>query len=126
MRRAYAALLRFYPAEYRTLFESEMLALFEEAAAERRQRGRVAFFWFSVRELAGLTCGSGFEWIAKCGRPDRYLDFVPSGEDRIRFFIRRMEYAIAHHQFAKARYYAEEERREREKLQTKSDLERGL
>jgi hypothetical protein len=30
-----------------------------------------------------------------------------------------MEYAIAHHQFAKARYYAEEERRERE--QKKSD-----
>jgi hypothetical protein len=119
MRRVYAALLRFYPEEYRALFAAEMLALFEESAAERR--GRVAFFWFCVRELAGLACGSGFEWIAKCGRPDRYLDFVPSGEDRLRFFIRRMEYAIAHHHFAKARYYAEEERRERERLQKRSD-----
>jgi hypothetical protein len=119
MKRIYLMLLGFYPAEYRALFEVEMLALFEEAAAERR--GRAAYFGFSVRELAGLVWGGGFEWIAKWGRPDRYLDLAPSGEDRIGFFIRRMEYAIAHHQFAKARYYAEEERRERERLQTKSD-----
>jgi hypothetical protein len=119
MKRSYAALLRFYPAEYRALFEAEMLELFEEAAAERRGRG--AFFWFSVRELAGLVWGGGFEWIAKCGRPDRYLNFVPSGADRVQFLIRRMEYAIAHHEFAKARYYAEEERREREKLQERLD-----
>ncbi len=117
MKRAYLILLGFYPAEYRALFEGEMLALFEEAIAE--QRGRAAFFWFCIRELAGLVWGGGLEWIAKWGRPDRYLDLVPPGADRIGFFIRRMEYAIAHHQFEKARYYAEEERRERE--QKKSD-----
>ena len=114
MRRVYLALLGFYPAEYRALFTNEMLAVFEEAAAERR--GRLAYFWFFARELAGLVWGGGFEWIAKWGRPDRYLDFVAPGEDRIGFFIRRMEYAIAHHQFEKARYYAEEERQERERL----------
>jgi hypothetical protein len=119
MKRAYLILLGFYPAEYRALFEGEMLALFEEAAAE--QRGRAAFFGFCIRELAGLVWGGCFEWIAKWGRPDRYLDLVPPGADRIRFFIRRMEYAIAHHQFEKARYYAGEERRERDRLQTKSD-----
>jgi hypothetical protein len=36
MKRAYLILLGFYPAEYRALFEREMLALFEEAAGERR------------------------------------------------------------------------------------------
>jgi hypothetical protein len=112
-------LLGFYPAEYRALFAKEMFLLFEEAAGERRCDA--AYFWFCIRELAGLAWGGGFEWIAKWGRPDRYLDFVPSGEDRIGFFIRRMEYAIAHHQFAKARHYAEEERRERERLQKRPD-----
>jgi hypothetical protein len=103
------------------LFESEMLMLFEEASAEQRGRGLAAFFWFSLRELVGLVGGGGFEWIAKCGRPDRYLEPVPYGAERLAFLIRRMEYAIAHHQFAKARYYAEEERLEREKLQKKFD-----
>ena len=121
MRRACALLLRLYPAEYRELFQGEMLALVEELSAERRVRGRVAFFWFSLRELAGLLCGGGSEWIAKCGRSRRYLEFVPSGEERLAFLIRRMEYAIAHHEFAKARYYAEEERRERERLQKRCD-----
>lgn len=121
MRRAYAALLRLYPEEYRALFESEMLALFDEASAEQCERGRVVFLWFALRELAGLACGGGFEWIAKCGRSNRYLDCVPAGAERVEFLIRRMEYAIAHHQFAEARYYAEEERREREKLQERLD-----
>jgi hypothetical protein len=121
MRRAYSILLRFYPAEHRALFEREMLMLLEEASAEQRGRGRVGFLWFSLRELAGLACGGGFEWIAKCGRSDRYLDAVPSGAERVEFLIRRMEYAIAHHQFVKARYYAEEERRERAKLQKRCD-----
>jgi len=121
MRRIYSTLLRLYPAEYRTLFESEMLGLLEEASAEQRGRGRAAFIWFSLRELAGLACGGGFEWIAKCGRSSRYLDSVPSGAERVEFLIRRMEYAIAHHQFAKARYYAEEERLEREKLRKRFD-----
>jgi hypothetical protein len=114
MRRAYSILLRFYPAEYRALFEREMLALIAEASAERRARGRAAFLWFSVRELAGLACGGGFEWIAKCGRSNGYLEYAPSGEERVEFLIRRMEYAIAHHQFAKARYYAEELQKKRD------------
>jgi hypothetical protein len=114
MKRAYSILLRFYPAEYRALFEREMLALIEEASAERRARGRAAFLWFSVRELAGLACGGGFEWIAKCGRSSGYLDSARPGEEGIEFLIRRMEYAIAHHQFAKARYYADELQKKRD------------
>ena len=121
MRRIYSTLLRLYPPEHRALFEREMLMLLEEASAERRGRGWAAFLWFSLRELVGLACGGGFEWIAKCGRSSRYLESVPCGVERVEFLIRRMEYAIAHHEFAKARYYAEEERLEREKLQKRSD-----
>jgi hypothetical protein len=121
MRRIYSTLLRLYPLEHRALFESEMLMLLEEASAEQRARGRAAFFWFALRELVGLVGGGGFEWIAKCGRPGRYLEPVPCGAERLAFLIRRMEYAIAHHQFEKARYYAEEERLEREKLQKRFD-----
>jgi len=110
-----------YPAEHRELFEGEMLALIEELSEERRACGRAVFFWFSLREVAGLACGGASEWMAKYGRSRRYLDSVPSGEERLAFLIRRMEYAIAHHEFAKARYYAEEERREREKLQKRCD-----
>jgi len=120
MRRACALLLRLYPAEHRELFRGEMLTLIEELSAEHAC-GRVAFFWFSLRELMGLACGGGSEWMAKCGRSRRHLDSVPCGEERLAFLIRRMEYAIAHHEFAKARYYAEEERREREKLQKRCD-----
>lgn len=109
MRRVYATVLRLYPPEYRALFESEMLAVLEEACHG------------PAREIAGLACGAAFEWLAKYRRPRRYLDFAPSGEDRLQFFIKRMEYAIAHHQFAKARYYAEEERQERERLQKRPD-----
>ena len=121
MRRLYSILLRLYPAEYRALFEPEMLMLLEEASAEQRGRGRAAFFWFSLRELGGLACGSGVEWIARCGQSSRYLESVPCGAERVEFLIKRMEYAIAHHEFAKARYYAEEERREREKLRERFD-----
>jgi hypothetical protein len=117
MRRACALLLRLYPAEHRELFRGEMLTLIEELAAEHHARGRAVFFWFSLRELVGLVCGGGWEWMAKCGRSRRYLDSVPSGEERLAFLIRRIEFAIAHHEFVNARYYAEEERREREKFQ---------
>jgi hypothetical protein len=110
-----------YPAEHRELFQGEMLALIEELSEEHRARGRPAFFCFSLRELAGLACGGGSEWMAKCGRSRQYLDRVPSGEERLAFLIRRIEYSIAHHEFTKARYYAEEERREREKLQKRCD-----
>jgi hypothetical protein len=42
------------------------------------------------------------------------MEYAPSGEERVEFLIRRMEYAIAHHQFAKARHYAEELQKKRD------------
>jgi len=61
---AYRAFLQLYPYDYRALFASEMLAAFEQAAQERRQR-RADFVRFTVAEMASLLAGAASEWIAK-------------------------------------------------------------
>jgi len=65
LKRAYDILLRLYPRDYRALFAAEMLTAFEEAAEERRERGRAVFARFVLAELAGLVVGAGAEWSAK-------------------------------------------------------------
>src|SRR2546425_11479547 len=65
MRRAYRALLRLYPSDFRALFAAEMLHAFDKAAEERRELGRLAFVHFALAELIGLATGAGAEWIAK-------------------------------------------------------------
>ncbi len=57
------------------------------------------------------------------------LDPLPSSEmaevqKRIRFIVQRMENAIANHEFEKARFYSDEERKEREKLRVLSEAHR--
>lgn len=42
---------------------------------------------------------------------------VIESEERIQFFCRRMEYAIAHHDFEGARFYWKEDSNERAKLE---------
>jgi hypothetical protein len=54
VRRAYRALLRLYPYDFRAAFAAEMLAAFASLGAERRGA-----------ELAGLPIGAAAEWIAK-------------------------------------------------------------
>ena len=144
MRRAYAALLRLYPRDFRALFASEMLTAFEKTAVEWRACGRAAFVRFTVNELAGLMIGAGAEWVAKLttdssrrGRhlPDRLL-MRPSGvswethygaalpipeelrqaQSRTEFLVNRMVHAIATHDFEGARSYSYEEREARENL----------
>ena len=145
MRRAYAALLRLYPRDFRALFASEMLTAFEKTAEECRTCGRVALVRFTVNELAGLLIGAGAEWAAKLttdssrrGRhlPDRLL-MRPSGvsweahygtalpsapeelrqaQSRTEFLVNRMVHAIATHDFEGARSYSYEERKARENL----------
>jgi hypothetical protein len=58
MRRAYRALLRLYPREYRVQFAEEMLAVFTRAAEERRAQGWLPFAKFAVNECAGLLSGA--------------------------------------------------------------------
>ena len=139
--RAYNALLRLYPRDYRAAFSSEMSRAFEIAASERR--GRLGYPWFVVKELSGLLIGAGAEGIAKLttssfirGRalPDRLKmrpagvaweahyagEFVPEEivevQRRIDANIARMVLAIATHDFVTARKMDIEERRDRETL----------
>ena len=57
--------------------------------------------------------------------PDEVVDV----QKRIKFVVHRMENAIANHEFEKARFYSEEEQRERENLkglQSKYDIEEAV
>jgi hypothetical protein len=63
--RAYQALLRLYPADYKVLFADDMLDTFGKAAEECRARGRLRFVRFAFAELASLVIGAVNEWIAK-------------------------------------------------------------
>ena len=146
MARAYRALLRLFPQDYQTFFGSEMLATFEEASEERRARGRIPYARFVATELAGLALRAPREWLAKITTSDsvrrravpdmrmmrpagvpRELWFAQAGwntepsditeaERRVDFCLRRMEHAIATHDFPGARYYSNEDLKARENL----------
>jgi hypothetical protein len=47
----YRALLRLYPAVFRSEFQEQMLLDFMDMAVDARKRGRLSFFLFSLREL---------------------------------------------------------------------------
>ena len=127
--RAYETLLRLYPQHHQTLFGQEMLAVFKEAAAEHRKCGWFAFTTFALREMTGLFIGSTVERLSSLLNSDHYVAHERSpqhgnsppyelleAQERVAFVLRRMEYAIAHHQFEKARFYSNEEFKVREKL----------
>jgi len=134
IRRAYAALLRLYPRDHRALFAAEMLTVFEEAAEDLRGHGRAVFVRFALAELIGLVTGAGAAWIAKLtgaghfsnsyieagaygnARQSTLPDEVIDAQRRIEFNISRTVYAISHHDFAGARFYSNEERKQREHL----------
>ena len=65
MKRAYEALLRLYPYDYRALFAPEMSSAFEATANECRAQGGSIFVRFVLAELTGLVLGAWKEWIAK-------------------------------------------------------------
>lgn len=130
MMRFYEVLLGFYPSEYKALFAEEIAVVLREAAENSRRRGIIAFILFGFRETLGLIFGLGAEWMAKfttfnsymsyCSRSmasDAASDEVIASEKRIQFFCRKMEHAIAHHDFEGARFYAGEEGKERVRLE---------
>jgi hypothetical protein len=47
--RAYQALLRLYPTDYKVLFTDDMLDTFGKAAGECRARGRLRFVRFALQ-----------------------------------------------------------------------------
>jgi len=52
--RLYALLLRLYPAAFRAEFGAEMTAVFTQALADARQRGRSALLTWCGREFTTL------------------------------------------------------------------------
>lgn len=144
--RAYRALLWLYPRDYTMLFADEMVGAFERAAEERCQLGRTAYVRFALGELVGLAIGAVGEWVAKfttsssvrgrclpdlrrmrpagvprdlwfaaaagSGAPDEVVDT----QRHIDSCLRRMEHAIATHDFEGARFYSNEDLKAREKL----------
>ncbi len=130
MRQTYGALLRLYPAEYRAIFAQEMLEDFNQAAADCGKRGSTAFVSFVLRELTALLRGLLAEWMEKwttntgyltnCSAPTERSDLpleLVGMEERLQLILRRMEFAIAHHDFPKARLYSDQERIAREHLE---------
>lgn len=94
-RRAYRALLRLYPYDYKERFAREMLSAFEQGEAERRLQCRPAFFRFIVVEFVDALSGAGVEWMIKWttdravrGRclPDLRM-MRPPGVPRERWFL---------------------------------------
>ena len=130
MVRAYDFLLRLYPREHRATFGAEMRNVFADASAEQRGRGWLAYSCFLFSEFAGLLLGSGRQWLLQTSRgveapvlegatadPGMPAD-VAQARQRISNNLRRMEHAIANHQFTQARFFSEVDRREREHLKS--------
>ncbi len=129
MTRAFGFLMRLYPRSHRAIFEQEMTAVFEEAANEHRKRGWVRFMRFVLAEVAGALTGCCAQWVLSVRRGEQeqraaVAEAESSGlppeivqaQQRLQANLRRMEYAIAHHQFPRARFFSEVDRREREQL----------
>jgi hypothetical protein len=122
MKRAYRFLLLLYPREHRDRFAEEMTRVFEEASAERRAPGWAWHVRFTFSEMCGLIAGAAGAWLE--GRPAQVAGASPLGlppelaeaQQRVDANIAAMVYAIANHQFEKARVHSDEERQARESL----------
>lgn len=118
LRRAYSIGLVLYPADFRAQFGAEMVAVFEEAAAQRRIRGRTFVVMFFVKEMLGLVTGAARERIFH-DDAIQPLDDLPfpsdvAGTERyLEIVSRRLKRAIANHEFTNARYYDQQDRKAR-------------
>jgi hypothetical protein len=117
-------LLRLYPAEHRELFGEEMAGVLRQAAEDRRAEGWWAYARFVVWEFTGLMAGAAAVWAARfAGRRRVQPEAEPNGVSEIREVERKIQrcidcmvYAIANHQFEKARFYSHAERELRARL----------
>lgn len=129
LRNFYSGMLCLYPAAYRQTFGKEMIEIYERAARESKRGGPLGAILFSAREMAGLAAGVVAEWKAKWAAPETYAaaleqtgrrsDLPPDVAEvqgQLDRLIRSMEFAIAHHDFPKARLYSDKERETRRRL----------
>ncbi|MFL6463922.1 MAG: hypothetical protein ACJ73N_05885 [Bryobacteraceae bacterium] len=127
----FTALLRLYPPEYRSAFASEMLIVLEEASRRVCRRKWAPYAHFVLIESFGLIRGAIAEWAVslttnsyisdQClpGHADNKENLpaeVTEARRQVKLVLSQMEHAIANHQFEKARFYSEEERKARENL----------
>ena len=116
LRRAYSVSLALYPADFRAQFGSEMVTVFEQAAAQRRGGTRIVLFF--VKEMLGLLVGAAKERLfhddAVRAQDDLPFPSDVAGTERyLEIVSRRLMHAIAKHEFANARYYDQQDRKAR-------------
>lgn len=130
MQGLYRAILSLYPAEYQAVFAPEMIAVFKQTSIDLKRKGILTFILFAISECMGLLKGVVVEHTARWSTPDTYITprctswedlgnqtETVAGERRLEQLIRSMEFAIAHHDFPKARFYSNEERTARALLE---------
>jgi len=119
LRRAYSMGLSLYPADFRAQFGAEMVAVFEQAAAQRRGRGGASVLLFFVKEILGLLAGAARERAFHDDdtiRADDDLPFptdVAGTEKYLEIVSRRLKHSITKHEFTNARYYDQQDRKAR-------------
>ena len=118
LRRAYSMGLILYPADFRAQFGAEMVTVFEQAMAQRCGRGRTYVILFFVKEMLGLLTGAARERVFhdEAIRAHDDLPFpsdVAGTERYLEIVSRRLNHAIANHEFSNARYYDQQDRKAR-------------
>lgn len=129
MRRIYERLLGLYPAEVRTSFAPEMSDVFAQVAEDRRREGWIPFAAFVLGELIGLLTGAAAAHRTvrkpvldlRMMRPPGVsqevygtaLDELIAAQRLVDYNLGRMQQAIARHDFVKARFYSDEDRKAR-------------
>ena len=132
MSTVFRALLHLYPRRHRQVLGAEMQAVFEQRAHEQRLLGLAAYLRFVLVELAELVLhavAAQFANMLHDGYLESQMPFrpecSPSGDlpeevlqaqNRVAVNLNRLLFAIAHHRFAEARYYSNEESKAREHL----------
>src|SRR5215469_11616934 len=122
--RVFDFLLYLYPKNHREMFGAEMSNVLRQAAQDRRREGFAAYLWFTIFEITGLLAGAvALRAAALAGhrriKPVLWIPAATSVQETellIQRSIDCMVHAIASHQFAKARFYSEVERKLRRRL----------
>jgi hypothetical protein len=112
-----------YPRQHRDQFAEEMLGVFEEAFAGRREHRWTWSVRFAFAEVTGVVAGAAEAWL--CLKPAPEVRTTPcsnlpqelvAAQQRVDANIAGMVHAIANHQFERARIHSDAERRDRESL----------
>ena len=94
---------------------SASFARLDEWLAEREARGGI----WAVRKRGHFAVYAGDQPTEdEEGQDTTPAEKLAQSQKRIDFFVQRMESAIANHEFEKARFYSDEERKERENLRS--------